>query len=221
MAGSQVPAINVQMPESAMQTAMNGVFMLGAAAGSYFLLKKLIEDARRNNVLDDLNNPGSVDGIAANIAAQLYSGMITQEWMNDTIGDGTNLDVMYEAAKKIYSYRQYLGFSDISRKYKALYQRDLLQDIEGDLNAEEKAKFMSLMSSGLGAIPAMPKMVVSAAPSYVVDSNRKVIQHVPAYTLLGAHVDTYIFADNSQYHAFIHNGNLRLIDSRTSHLNSL
>lgn len=220
MASSTLPAINVQMPgmpESPMTKAVNGVLLLAAAGGSYFLIKKLLADAARNGVMDDISNPNSKEGMAANLAMQLYSGMITSEWANDTIGDGTNLTVVFAAAKDIHSNRALVGFDDVAKKYRALYQRDLLQDLQSDLNAEEMTRFRGILSTGLGALPAQgKKYIATVSPGIVLDQKLTPLQPVPANIALGSYLESMQVANGQVLHGFMYNGQMRYIDSATA-----
>ena len=211
MAKSALPAINLQMPESVMGKAMNVAFVGAAAGGAYLLVKKLVNDAQRTSALKDYGNPNSTDGLAARFATQFYSAIVqTAEWVNDTVGDGTDQDLVYKTAGEMYRTR--VTLYEVSAKYKALYRRDLVADLQKDLSAAEMESFNRMISSGLSGVSA-PAVLVTVAPGFVLNERLQRLAFVEAGTLLGRLADNYVLPDNRILLGFLYHSSVRYIDS--------
>ncbi|WP_162054521.1 hypothetical protein [Pontibacter pamirensis] len=210
---SNLPAVNVQMPESAMNKAMNVVFLAGAAGGTYLLVKKLVNDAQRNNALKDYANPSSTDGKATQYATQFYNAMYsTWEWFNSAFGDGTNEALVFQTAGDMHRHK--VSLHTVAQKYRALYSLDLLTDLQRELSSDEMQQFNRMYSSGsLGATPAVQKRMVTATPAFVLNEKLQRIAFVRANTALGPMVDNFILPDNRILLGFMYHSALRYVDS--------
>lgn len=210
---SNLPSVNVQMPESAMNKAMNVVFMAGAAGGTYLLVKKLVNDAQRSNALKDYANPSSTEGKATQYATQFYNAMYsTWEWFNAAFGDGTNEALVFQTAGDMY--RNKVSLHTVSQKYKALYSLDLLQDLQRELSSDEMQQFNRMYSGvGLGSVPQAQKRMKTATPGFVLNEKLQRIAFIQANTLLGPLVDNIILPDNRVLIGFMYHSALRYVDS--------
>ena len=211
--------MNIQMPESAISKALNGVFLVAAAGGTYFIVNKLMQDAKRNAALKEYGNPNSVNGMAATFATQFYNAMYsTWEWWNDMMGDGTDEDIIYRTAGEMYRTR--ITLHDVAQKYKALYNKDLLQDLQRELDAEELQAFNRMLSSGLAgaaSLAAVPHRMATAIRATILNERLQPVHQVPANTILGDYVPdqiaAYQLADGRTMVGFMFNRNMRYVDS--------
>lgn len=211
------------LPQNTIPNVMNGIFVVAAAGGTYLLAKKIINDAKRAAALKDYGNPNTTAGKAATYATQMYKGIIlTYEWLNDTAGDGTNLTLIYATAKEMYTNR--IPFPEVAGKYQSLYNRDLLSDLQRDLNGSEMQKFNSILNGGLAGLGTLPastqaaRAILTKAPAYVLDEKYAPINPVLTGTLLGTHIESVLLPHNRILHGFVYQGNLRYIDAQYTNL---
>lgn len=192
---------------SIMPWLMRGGFFIAVLGGAYLLLKNIILTIRRNNDLSKVGT-NTPEGHAIGFASRCYAAIIPSghPWLNDTTGDGTSLEELYQVAREMHSTN--IGFAQVSAKYKSLYSRDLFADLSGDLNNEELNKFNGLLSTGLGGpVELMPlhthHLVTKVmTPSY--DEQLQGLQWVPANVLLGFHAETMMTAGLGNFHGFEH-----------------
>jgi hypothetical protein len=206
MAG--LPGVNIALPAKAAQTLSVGLvrgtsavvtslvtsgFFIGLCAAAYYLVRKFISSYRHAHLLNQVGT-NSLDGLAIGYAQRLYASMISGHvWWNDWFGDGTDEDAMYKVAQEMYQHK--VPFPLVSAKFKVLFNRELLDDIQDELNADEQAKFQTALStgalSGLGS-PALltGQLLVTTSTTPVFDSQLRAVQEVPPLVRLGPHVET-------------------------------
>ena len=111
-----------------------------AVAGfvGYKLLQNLYQNFARSQAQHQL-----LKSRAARQAQQLKMGMNPSgfDWL--MAADGTNENTIFNAAKSIQS------FSEVQRKYRQLYPgRNLIEDLEAELDSEDLTKFYGFMQKG-------------------------------------------------------------------------
>ena len=122
-----------------------GFYGIAGFLGYKFLLQPALEKYRKkheqNTLLDDPNKLQ---------ATVLYNAMNPSgiSWMRSF--DKTNEDMIYEAARKI------TDWNAVQTTYRNLYTRDLLSDLQSELDTEEYQTFIKILnqSKGSGNNPA-------------------------------------------------------------------
>jgi hypothetical protein len=106
--------------------------------------KEIIEQEKKDNVAD-VYGDDTVEGLAAQYATQLYQAIA---------GLGTDETMVYNTANGMY--RNGVSFEKVNKNYKNLYNANLIEDLQGDLNSTEMAKFNSILRGqalyGLGSV---------------------------------------------------------------------
>lgn len=115
---------------------LGGVIVLGV--GIYALKKytKGVDYKQAEKKLGD----GSKEGLAVQIASQLYTAM--KGW-------GTNEKAMYDAAQQIARSKPINGltFGDVASAFKKLYNEELLKWINSELDSKELALFNKYLNA--------------------------------------------------------------------------
>lgn len=196
---------------------LRGGFFLAVVGGAFWVVRKIIFEVRRNHLLSQVGT-NTQDGLAIGFAGRIYASLIPsgQPWLNDTVGDGTTLDDLFAVATDMYRAR--VSYQMVAGKYQGLYARDLLADLNRDLNASELQQFNAALStgrSGLNGLDDVPFVVIDSrirttAPTTVYDEQLLPVQQVPAGGNLGEHIGT-MFAANGTYHEFMYGGLLRRV----------
>jgi hypothetical protein len=194
---------------------LRGGFFIAVVGGSYWLLRNIILTIRRNRDLSKLGT-NTPEGIALGFASRCYAALIPtgHPWVNDTVGDGTELEDLFQIAREIHRAGPAVDFGLVSSKYRSLYDRDLLRDISNDLSKSDVSKFNGLLSSGLGApvelTAVLTHHLVTTRETTSYDDKLTALQEVPARTRLGFHAETMITAAGD-YHGFEYLGNMRFV----------
>ena len=111
----------------AMQYTVIGIFILIAAVLAYFFLYKPYkekQDSLKNNAI---NTP---TGSAKIIATKMRVAM--EGW-------GTNEKLLYQLAEQIS--KEGVKWEDVASNYYTMYNRDLIKDIQSELDAKEIQEF--------------------------------------------------------------------------------
>ncbi len=162
----------------------------------------------------------TINGLAAAYATQFFNAMVRSTgWISDWFGDGTNTDVIYATATEMHRHK--VSFADVNQAYKGLYQRDLLEHLQSELDSEEMIKFNTLLTTGLGGIPVIDHVIISVHPTVVLDAQLRPVQPVLAGYRLGAHVETMILPNGTHYQGFLYNNQVRYVDSAFTRLSPL
>ncbi|RDC65069.1 hypothetical protein [Adhaeribacter pallidiroseus] len=200
-------------------TLFNAGFFVAVAGAAYLLLKKFLVGVKKNAVIADMGQ-STIHGLAAAYATQFFNAMIRSAgWISDWFGDGTNTDVIYATASEMHRHK--VSFADVNKAYKGLYQRDLLEHLQSELDSEEMIKFNTLLTTGLGGIPVIDHVIISAKPTMVLNGELKTIQSVSAGVKLGAHLETMILPNGTHYQGFQYNGQIRYVDSLATRLSPI
>lgn len=142
-----------------------GVLVLVAGVLGYFFLYKPWRD--QQEVISNNNiNPTTKTGKAKIMATKLRVAM--QGW-------GTNEKLMYEVADQIRAEK--ISWNDVAKEYYAMYKRDLVKDVQSELNSKELVEFWRRVNpatltpqqqtqyANAAAQAAMKKAVVSTNPT--------------------------------------------------------
>jgi hypothetical protein len=222
------PGVNVNLPARAAQTAASGLvrgtsalvtslvtsgFFIAAVGAVYFLMRKFITSARKNRLLSQVGQ-ASKDGLAIGYAQRMYTAMISgYEWWNDLFGDNTDEEALYQVGREMRASQ--VDFSLVSSKYKVLYNRELIDDLTHELNADEMAKFQAALTQGLGGLgavaPSVHHFLYTVAPTIVHDDELRPVGPVPAYMALGEHTDTLLGQDGSVWHGYPYQDLIRFV----------
>ncbi len=106
-----------------------GILILAAGLLGYFFLYKPWrekQDTMMNNNID----PSTKSGKAKVLATKLRVAMA---------GWGTNEKLMYEVADQIRTEK--IAWTDVAKEYYALYKRDLVKDVQSELDSKEIVEF--------------------------------------------------------------------------------
>jgi len=106
-----------------------GILILAAGVLGYFFLYKPWreqQEATSNNSID----PNTKSGKAKVIATKLRVAMA---------GWGTNEKLMYELADQIRTEK--IPWNDVAKEYYAMYKRDLVKDVQSELDSKEIVEF--------------------------------------------------------------------------------
>jgi hypothetical protein len=124
-----------------------GSFLIVFMGGK--MIKGFILDKKKDSEIEKYDD---VSAYSTAFAAALYSAFFRsgQEWLSDLLGDGTDTAAVYDVAKKMYNTKT--SFADVSKSYKKLYNRTLLQDLQKELSSSEMQKFEGLLKMGLGNV---------------------------------------------------------------------
>lgn len=123
-----------------------GVAVVGVGGFfAYRAIKRKVQDNRSRNTGKqvDQNTPS---GRAVKYAQRIYGALITNPWLNDSIGDGTNLTELYKVGELL-GKDQAVTFAMVSNAYRKLYKgRNITDDLKGDLNSTETVKWTNLIN---------------------------------------------------------------------------
>jgi len=113
-----------------------GFYGLGGFLGWRFLLKPFIDNMRRDREQKEIGNDPNKQQ-----ATILYTAMNTSgiSWMRSF--DQTNEAGIFEAARNI------TDWNAVQSTYKKLYSRNLLEDIQSELDTDEFKTFMSILNT--------------------------------------------------------------------------
>lgn len=223
-----LPGFNVNLPARAAQTAATGLvrgtsaiatslvtsgFFIAAVGAVYFLMRKLITSYRKSHLLSQVGQ-SSKDGLAIGFAQRIYTAMISgHEWWNDWFGDGTDEEAIYQVGREMRASQ--VDFNLVSSKFKVLYNRELIDDLTAELNAEEMAKFQAALMQGLGGLgavaPSVHHLLYTVQPTMVYDDELRPVGPVPAYMALGEHTDTLVGQDGSVWHGYHYQDLVRFV----------
>lgn len=109
--------------------AFMGIAILIAGVLAYFFLYKpwkKKQDTLQNNVID----PSTKQGMAKILATKLRVAM--EGW-------GTNEELMFTVADQIRENK--IPWADVAAAYYNMYQRDLVKDVQSELNSNEIVEF--------------------------------------------------------------------------------
>ena len=115
---------------------VNGLLLVGGAYLAYRIGKKIINNINKNAVQAQTDDKPSVRQAMTLRSAMNRSGV---SWMMSA--DGTNEQLIFDTA------RQISDLDEVSKNYRDLYQSNLLDDLQGELSAEDYSKFLTLVSS--------------------------------------------------------------------------
>lgn len=132
------------------KTSLKTVAIIGGvsvAVGTvgYFVVRRMVQKARKNKVsrdLDDVNSKDPRDAYAVNFAQQLraafYPSDLDNTWFS-WLPDGTDEEACYAVAKAMKS--RNVEFSRVAKAYRNLYGDDLVIDLSSELDSTELRTF--------------------------------------------------------------------------------
>lgn len=187
-----------------------GIFTL-IVVGAYLLVRKLVRSIQKNGYMSSFGTE-TAKGRSVQYATQLYSAMFSgPEWLSDWFGDGTDEKAILATAQEIYNDRE-VNLSLVQTAYKSLYNRELVTDLQKDLDSKYFAKFRSIVNEGLAGLE-LPSMLIVANPTLIYDKQLKALNQVAPNTRLGSSYETLLTADGS-YEVFYFNNHPRLVNTK-------
>lgn len=180
--------------------------------GAYLIFRKVIQKAKRNNLSAQYGAENET-GRALQYATQLYQAMFRSgaEWISQWIGDGTNTELIYNTAAQIQQDSK-VGFNNVISAYKDFYSRDLLKDLQAELDADEFKKFNTTLSKGLSGL-AKPLRIATVSQAHILDDKFQPLQIVRPGTMLGETYETLHTQNGEAYAIFYHNNQPRLVNA--------
>lgn len=127
--------------------AIYGIGILIALVLAYFFLYKpwkKQQETLRNNTID----PTTKQGMAKILATKLRTAM--EGW-------GTNEELMFTVADQIRENK--IPWADVATAYYNLYQRDLVRDVQSELDSKEIVEFWRRINPGTTPAPNTQKTV--------------------------------------------------------------
>jgi len=112
-----------------------GFYSLAGILGWKFLAKPMYDNFRRKNEENSIINDPNKQQATIMYNAMNPSGI---SWMRSF--DTTNKNALFESARNITSWNA------VQSTYKKLYTRNLLEDLQGELNTEEFKTFMAILN---------------------------------------------------------------------------
>ena len=161
------------------------------AIGSFFLIKKVVKKAKYTNEIKRVGDDSRL-GKANAFARSLYSAFFPMgEIMSDIFGDGTDEDLIFEIAADMY--RNRINFSDVSNAYKSLYNRKLLQDLQGELDPRQYAKFNDIIQGGkLNGIGFNERIITRRATYLYAGATMRAVGKAERGIQLGTMIDAKV-----------------------------
>lgn len=187
-----------------------GFFTL-LAVGAYLLIRKLVKTLQKNGYMSSFGTD-TAKGRAVQYATQLYSAMFSgPEWMSDFFGDGTDEKAILSTAQEIFNDKE-VTLAIVQAAYKTLYARELVMDLQKEMDSGYFQKFRKILNEGLAGLE-MPSMLVVVSPAVIYDKNFKALNQAAPKTLLGSSYETLLTADGS-YEVFYFNNQPRLVNTK-------
>lgn len=118
----------------------NRKIWLGVLATGVVLVggKLVLDKVKRDKTINNLGND-TPEGIAASLSGRFYVAMVrTNGFINDWLGDGTDVDALYQLAQEMGE--QNITLAMVAKPYNDLYKRDLIKDLN-EIDANAKGKF--------------------------------------------------------------------------------
>lgn len=188
-----------------------GIFAV-LAIGSFLLIRKIVRRFQKNRYMSEFGK-NNKSGRAVQYASQFYQAMISgHEWFNDWFGDGTDEKLIYSTAQEIHQDKD-VSLPDVSQAYKRLYNRDLLIDLQKELDATQYKKFSEVMNSGLSGLSA-PMRLITSRSATIFNEQFQPLHMVPANVNLG-HSYESIISNQGTYHIFYYKGKARFVQDQT------
>lgn len=188
-------------------------FFVALATAAYFIVRKLVNTVRRTGAINKYGDTKTVDGKSTQYANQLYQAMVrSNSFLNNFFGDGTDTQGIYSTAAEMHS--NGISFAAVSKKFSALFNKDLLKMLNSELDSQEMQRFNQILSSGLSGI-IVKTLLKTKGDAYVLDSKFRPIQLVPSSTNLGMHLESIIYGNDQRYDGFMYNGKMRYIDGNS------
>lgn len=185
-------------------------FFVALATAAYFVVRKLVNTVRRTGAINNYADTKTVDGKATQYANQLYQAMVRSNFfLNNWMGDGTDTQGIYSTAAEMHSNK--ISFAAVSKKFSALFNKDLLKMLNSELDSQEMQRFNQILSAGLSGI-IIKTLLKTKGDAYVLDANLNPIQVVPSSTNLGMHLESIVYGNNKRYDGFEYNGKMRYVD---------
>jgi hypothetical protein len=151
-------------------------------------------------------------GRAVQYATQLYSAMFSShEWLSDWFGDGTDEKAILSTAQEIYNDKD-VTLATVQSAYKTLYARELVMDIQQEMDSSRFQKFQSILNKGMAGLE-LPSMLIVATPTLIYDKSLKPVTEAQPNTRLGTSYET-ILTGNGSYEVFYFNNQPRLVSTR-------
>lgn len=110
-----------------------------AGGVTLYAADKVIKKIRRNKAINTLDS-STKEGKAGLFAERFYTAFIqVSEFVNDTVGDGTDEQAIFQLAKEMG--QEGITLADVSKQYRKLHpKRDFLKDF-AEIDANDKAEF--------------------------------------------------------------------------------
>ena len=179
--------------------------------GAYLLVRKLVKSIQKNGYMSSFGTDTS-KGRAVQYATQLYSAMFSgPEWLSDLFGDGTDEKAILSTAQEIYNDKE-VTLATVQSAYKTLYSRELIMDLQKEMDSGYFAKFRKILNEGLAGLE-LPSMLIVAKPTTVFDKNFKPLTQAMPNTMLGSSYETLLTADGS-FEVFYFNNQPRLVNTK-------
>ncbi len=194
-----------------------GGFFLALASATYLIVKKIVNKIRRGTAIQSYGDTTSQAGLSASYANQLYQAMVRSNgWFNAIVGDGTDHNAMYSTASEMQKNR--VPFSAVSKSFKAIHNKDLLEMINSELDSQQLLRFNSILENGLAGIRLEDHYILTHSPTYVYNEALRPIQTVKEGTKLGIHIESVIYGDGRKFDGFDFNGAMRYVESTYANL---
>lgn len=187
-----------------------GIFTL-VLVGAFLLIRRLIRGFQKDGYMNSFGT-NTNKGRSVQYATQLYQAMISAPgWFNDFFGDGTDEKRIFSTAHEINQDKE-VQLLDVQQAYKTMYNRDLIMDLQNELDSADFEKFRRILNQGLQGLE-VPSLLVAKRASTVFDKNLRPLNQVQSNTKLGASYETLITPKGS-FDVFYFNGQPRLVNSQ-------
>ncbi|BDD04411.1 hypothetical protein [Aureibacter tunicatorum] len=157
MAASLAIGTALSSASGALKSIPKEVYIIGGGIIATILIAKTVrsavDKAKYNSAIKAINTQ-SKTGIATMLATNLSSAFYQAGIRNNWIPDGTNDVLVFQVAKTMFN--KQISFIQVSDQYKGLYQRNLLEDLQSELDSNELRTFWELVKTG-----APPKPLVN------------------------------------------------------------
>lgn len=177
--------------------------------GAFLLIRKLVRGFQKDGLMKQWGHDTS-KGRATQYATQLRQAMVSTPGWIAWMGDGTDEQRIFSTAHEIQQDKE-VNLSLVQSAYKTLYNRELVMDLQDELDASDFEKFRRIVNQGLQGLENPHTLYVSRDTT-VFDKNFRPISKAKARTKIGTSYETLVTAQGN-FDVFYYQGNPRLIRS--------